>query len=131
MAEEMFRESLMPVVTEAWRLSSGVERVLAGLPGFRIPWGFWLRRRGERVPAQWGVPASAHLLIAARWRQAALLLVIVGVGGLITGVGPFQAAGVVVDALALGCAARAARRRKASGIPLTRRLRGGGGAAAI
>lgn len=126
MIEETPLESLHAVVIEAFQQSSMWERVLARLPGFQVPWSFRFRRRGEQIRARWGVTASAHILIGARWRQAAFLLVLLGAGAFATGVSRLQLAGVVLYVMAFGCVWQAVRRRNTSGIPVTRRLRGGG-----
>lgn len=124
---EPSREPLHEVLTRAFEESGVWERVMARLPGFAVPYGFRFRRMGERILATWGVEACAQILIAARWRQAALLLVLLATGLVASGTLPRQLVGVALDVFALAGALNAGRRRKASGIPMARRSKVGHG----
>ena len=115
------REPLRDVLIRASELSTGSERTLARLPGFRVPGSFRLRRGGQRVLDRWGVEASAHILLAARWRQAAFILAVLSAGALASGTLPLQVVGGLLDFVALGCVLQGNRRRSTSGIPVSSR----------
>ena len=121
------RELLHEAVMRAFEVSGVWERALARVPGFRVPFAFRFRRVGERILGRWGVEASAQLIICARWRQAAFLLVVFSAGLVISGVLSLQLVGAALDVIALGCAVNASHRRTASGIPVAGRSKVGRG----
>ena len=125
------RDRLHAVVIAAFEDSGVLERFLARLPGFQVPCSLRFRGVGEGILGRWGVDACAQILIRARWRQVAFLLVLLAVVGLATGILPLQILGVVFDMMALGCVLQAARRRATSGIAGTRRSHVGRGRAPV
>ncbi|MGC8486854.1 MAG: hypothetical protein ACP5QO_01350 [Clostridia bacterium] len=120
-------EPLHEAVMRAFEVSGVWERVLARLPGFQVPLSFRFRHMGERILGRWGVEPSAQLMISARWRQAAFVLVVLSAGLVVSSVLSLQLVGAALDVIALGCAVQASHRRTAAGIPVAGRSKMGRG----